>query len=48
MIATVAFGRLDLFRTERDQTGKRKYLTPRISEEEFEKVIASLRAALGI
>ncbi|WP_340250898.1 type II toxin-antitoxin system PemK/MazF family toxin [Sulfitobacter pontiacus] len=48
MIATVAFGRLDLFRTERDQTGKRKYLTPRISEKEFEKVIASLKAALGI
>ncbi|MFG6589995.1 type II toxin-antitoxin system PemK/MazF family toxin [Sulfitobacter sp. 1A12157] len=48
MLATVGFGRLDLFRTDRDHTGKRKYLTPRISEHEFEKVVASLKAALGI
>ena len=48
MLATVAFGRLDLFRTDRDHTGKRKYLTPRISEDEFEKVIVSIKAALGI
>ena len=48
MLATVGFGRLDLFRTDRDHTGKRKYLTPRISEHEFEEVVASLKAALGI
>jgi uncharacterized protein YifN (PemK superfamily) len=48
MLATVGFERLDLFRTDRDQTGKRKYLTPRISEEEFEKVRACLKVALGI
>ncbi len=48
MLATVGFERLDLFRTERDQTGKRKYLTPRISEEEFEKIRACLKVALGI
>ncbi|UWS03115.1 type II toxin-antitoxin system PemK/MazF family toxin [Phaeobacter inhibens] len=48
MLATVGFERLDLFRTERDQTGKRKYLTPRVSEDEFEKVRACLRVALDI
>ena len=48
MVATVGFARLDLFRTDRDHTGKRKYLTPRISEDEFEKVVTSLKAALGI
>ena len=48
MVATVAFDRLDLFRTDRDQTGKRKYLMPRISEEDFEKIRACLRVALGI
>lgn len=48
MIATVAFERLDMFRTARDQTGKRKYLTPRISEADFERVLASVRAALGL
>ena len=48
MIATVGFERLDLFRTDRDQLGKRKYLTPRISDEDFEAVKACIRAALGI
>jgi len=48
MIATVSFDRLDMFRTDRDQTGKRKYLTPRISEEDFALVLASIRAALGL
>ena len=48
MIATVSFGRLDMFRTNRDQTGKRKYLTPRVSEEDFATVLNSIRAALGL
>ncbi|MBK0326295.1 type II toxin-antitoxin system PemK/MazF family toxin [Rhodobacteraceae bacterium F11138] len=47
MIATVSFGRLDLFSTDRDQNGKRKYLTPLISEEEFEHVKACIRVSLG-
>lgn len=48
MIATVSFDRLDLFRTDRDPSGKRKYLTPRISEADFALVLASIRAALGL
>lgn len=48
MLATVAFERLDLFRTERDQFGKRKYLQPRISEADFAQVQACIRAALGL
>ncbi len=48
MIATVAFDRLDLFRTDRDQYGKRKYIQPKISEADFESVLACIRAALGL
>lgn len=48
MLATVGYERLDLFRTERDQTGKRKYLTPRISPQEFDKILACIRVALGL
>lgn len=48
MVATVSFYRLDMVRTDRDQQGKRKYLTPRISEADFEAVRACIRAALGL
>lgn len=48
MLATVAFERLDLFRSERDQYGKREYLQPRISEDDFARVQACIRAALGL
>ena len=48
MIATVAFERLDLFRTDRDQYGRRKYLQPKISEADFERVQACIKAALGL
>ena len=48
MIATVSFDRLDLLRTDRLPSGKRKYLTPRISEDDFERVKACIRAALGM
>jgi uncharacterized protein YifN (PemK superfamily) len=48
MLATVSFDRLDMFRTDRDPFGKRKYLTPRISEDDFQMVLACIRAALGI
>jgi mRNA interferase MazF len=37
MVATVGFDRLDLFRTDRDQNGKRRYLTNlRVSEQHFD------------
>ena len=48
MIATVAFARLDLFRTDRDQYGKRKYLQPRISEDDFRRVLECVKVALGL
>ncbi len=49
MLATVGFERLDLFRTERDQQGKRKYLTNlRVSEQQFEAIMIAVRHALGI
>lgn len=48
MIATVAFDRLDMFRTDRDGYGRRKYLTPRVSEDDFAAVLTAIRAALGL
>lgn len=48
MIATVSFNRLDLFRTGRDQYGKRKYLHPMVSKADFQRICAGIRAGLGI
>lgn len=49
MIATVSFERLDLFRTKRDQYGRRKYLTNlKVSEAQFDQILDSIRHALGL
>jgi hypothetical protein len=49
MLATVGFDRLELFRTGRDQQGKRKYLTSLgVSDEQFESILLAVRQALGI
>ncbi|WP_407070401.1 type II toxin-antitoxin system PemK/MazF family toxin [Neorhizobium alkalisoli] len=48
MIATVSFDRLDLFRTGRDQHGRRKYLTRRVDDAMLERIRAGVRAGLGI
>lgn len=49
MIATVGLQRLDLFQTPRDQYGRRKYLsTLKLDEEQFERVRAAVRHALGL
>lgn len=48
MVATVGFGRLDLFRSERDQLGKRKYLTIKLPAEDLERIRAGVRRGLGI
>lgn len=48
MVATVAFDRLDLFRSGRDQQGKRKYLTRKVDDETFQRVMIGVRAGLGI
>ena len=48
LIASVSFGRLDLFREERDQYGKRKYLKRRVDNETLQKVLEGVRRGLGI
>jgi uncharacterized protein YifN (PemK superfamily) len=48
MLATVGFKRLDLFRTARDQTGKRKYIQPRLPQEDLDRVRRCIVEALGL
>jgi len=48
MLATVGLRRLDLFRTARDQEGKRKYLKPRLHDEDLRRVRACVLSALGM
>lgn len=47
MLATVAFGRLDLMRSARKANGKRAWLKIRLSEQDFTRVQDCVRAALG-
>jgi len=49
MLATVSFERLDLFRTARDQeTGRRRYLHPKLAADDFKRVQDSVMHALGL
>jgi mRNA interferase MazF len=48
MLATVGFERLDLFRTERNQYGQRKYLHPKIPEADLGRVRNGVLFALGM
>lgn len=48
MTAAVSMRRLDLFRTARDHTGSRKYITSlKVSEEIFETIKAAVRKGFG-
>jgi mRNA interferase MazF len=47
MLATVGFGRLDLFHTARDQTGKRRYPHPKLTDADLERVKAGVLNAIG-
>lgn len=48
MIAPVSFDRLDLFYNGKDRNGKRKYLFPKISDEELEAMrTCVVRAVYG-
>ncbi|MGU3494733.1 type II toxin-antitoxin system PemK/MazF family toxin [Xanthobacteraceae bacterium A53D] len=47
MVVTVGLKRLDLFRTERDQFGKRKFLTPKIKPEDFARIQTCVLHGLG-
>lgn len=48
MLATVSFARLDMFRTPRDQYGRRKYLKRGLSPEDLERIRQGILAALGL
>jgi mRNA interferase MazF len=49
MLATVGFGRLDLFRSDRDRaSGRRRYLHPKLTEEDFKRVLECVVHALGL
>jgi uncharacterized protein YifN (PemK superfamily) len=48
MVATVGFCRLDLFRTERDASGRRKYLQPKLDRTDFERIQQGVLAGLGL
>jgi uncharacterized protein YifN (PemK superfamily) len=47
MLATVGFRRLDMFRTARDHTGRRKYLQPKISAEDLMRIRTCIVFAVG-
>ena len=48
MLATVGFQRLDLFRTERQANGLRKYLHPKVSADQITDVQQGILFALGL
>ncbi len=48
MLATVGLNRLDFFKTQRDQSGKRKYIQPKISEDDFGRIRNGVLAAIGL
>lgn len=48
MLATVGFWRFDLFRTNRDQTGKRRYLHPRVTTADLERIRNCILHALSM
>ena len=47
LVATVGFFRLDLFHTSRGPEGKRRYLHPKLDEEQFAAVRSGVLAGLG-
>jgi mRNA interferase MazF len=48
MLSTVSFDRLDLFRTKRDHTGRRKYLQPKVSPAIMEDIYRAVLFSLGL
>jgi uncharacterized protein YifN (PemK superfamily) len=48
MLATVSFDRLDLFRTARDQYGKRKYVQPLLPDKDLYRLREGVLFALGM
>jgi len=48
MLATVCFSRLDLFRTNRDQYGKRQYLHPKLHPDQITALQGAILHGLGL
>jgi len=48
MIATVGFGRPDMFHTDRDQTGRRRFLRPEVSAEQLALVRTGILRGLDV
>jgi uncharacterized protein YifN (PemK superfamily) len=48
MLATLCLDRMDFFRTDRDQYGKRKYLHPKVSTEQLRLIHSAILHALGL
>ena len=48
MVYNVGFHRLDLLRTARDRTGKRKYLTPKLPKEPMVQIQKCVLIGLGL
>lgn len=49
MVSTVCFGRLDMFRTDRDRvSGRRKYLQIKVNTEQLDAVKAAVLHGLGL
>jgi mRNA interferase MazF len=48
MMATVSFERLDLFHTAREKGGKRKYLHPKVSAHNLNRVRGGMLHAIGL
>ena len=46
MVATVSYARLDLLRTNRGPDGRRVYLKPKVTEEQFDQIRAAILRAL--
>ncbi len=47
-VATVGFARLDLFRTVRDPSGRRRYLHPKLPPDQMREVRAAVLHGLGM
>jgi len=46
MVATVAYARLDLLRTNRGDDGRRTYLKPKVTEDQFDQIRETILRAM--
>jgi uncharacterized protein YifN (PemK superfamily) len=48
MLSTVSFARLTPIGVGRDHEGKRKYIYPKVKDEEFQRIMECVQHALGL